>query len=333
MSRLQLTYAGLSYLDRSQPLESGAVEIPGVDLNYVAFRSPGDLFRRQSRGAEFPSSEMSLSTFVMLVARGDDRFVGIPVFISRNFRHSQVYVNAASGVSRPDDLVGRHVGVVEYQMTAALWVRAFLHHDHGVAPADVRWWEGGLLEPGFQERFPVELPPDVRVGRIPPDRTLEGMLASGDLDALVTVQPPRAFGSAGSPVRRLFPDHRRVEREYYERTGLFPIMHLVVLRRDVYEADRWLAASLLQGFSAAKLAGQRRLRSVAGLAVGLPWLEAFLQEVDELFGGDAFPYGVPRNRQVIEAACRYSYEQGLSPRVVAAEELFAPEVLVDPVAL
>lgn len=333
MSRLPLTYAGLSYFDRTVPLEQGTVDVPGVDLNYVAFRSPGDLFRRQAQHAEFEASEMSLSTFIMLIARGDTRFVGIPVFVSRNFRHSQVYVHEDAGIEDPADLAGRDVGIFEYQMTAALWIRAFLQHDHGVAPSDLRWWEGGLIEPGYAERLPVELPPGIDVSRIPADRTLEGMLAAGDLDALVTVQPPRGFGGGGLPVRRLFPDHREVELDYYRRTGLFPIMHLVVLRRDVYEAHRWLPVTLLQAFTAAKDAGAARLRALTGLAVGLPWLAVSLAEVDDLFGGDAFPYGVPANRETLEAAARYSQEQGLAPREVAVDELFAPEVLVDPLSL
>lgn len=333
MTRLALTYAGLSYFDRTVPLEVGAVTVPGVDLNVVTFASPGDLFRRQAQHAEFDASEMSLSTFIALVARGDDRFVGLPVFVSRNFRHSQVYVHAGAGIDRPEDLAGRDVGIFEYQMTAGLWIRAFLQHDHGVTAGDLRWWEGGLTEPEYAERMPFELPESISVRRIPGDRTLEGMLEQGDLPALVTVQPPARFSSPESPVRRLFADHRAVERAYYLRTGLFPIMHLVVVRRDVYEANRWLAVSLLQAFTEAKAVGKRRLRAVTGLAVGLPWLAVELAEVDELFGGDAFPYGVAANRHVLEAATQYSLEQGLSPRHVEVEELFAPEVLVDPLGI
>lgn len=333
MTRLALTYAGLSYFDRTVPLETGAVPVTGIDLNVVTFRSPGELFRRQSQHAEFDVSEMSLSTFIALVARGDDRFVGLPVFISRNFRHSQVYLHADAGIDRPEDLRGRDVGIFEYQMTAGLWIRAFLQHDHGVHASEVSWWEGGLTEPHFEERMRLDLPPSISVKRIPADRTLESMLEAGDLPALVTVQPPTTFGEPGSNVRRLFPDHRTVEHDYYLRTGLFPIMHLVVVRRDVYEANRWVAMTLVEAFTAAKEAGRRRLRAVTGLAVGLPWLSSELAEIDQLFGGDAFPYGVAANRTALEAATQYSAEQGLSPQRVEVEELFAPEVLVDPMAI
>lgn len=333
MTRLRLTYAGLSYYDRTVPLETGDVPVPGVDLNFVPFASPGDLFRRQAQHAEFDASEMSLSTFIALVARGDDRFVGLPIFVSRNFRHSQVYVHADAGIDHPSGLRGRDVGIFEYQMTAGLWIRAFLQHDYGVKPSDVRWWEGGLTEPHYEERMPLTLPPEIVVSRIPSHRTLEGMLEGGELAALVTIQPPASFGAPGSPIRRLFPNHRAVELDYFRRTGLFPIMHLVVIRRDVYEANRWLPVTLLQAFTAAKEAGMRRLRAITGLAVGLPWLSASLQELDEVFGGDAFPYGLPANRPALEAAVRYSYEQGLSPRQVDVDELFAPEALVDPVSI
>lgn len=333
MSRVGLTYGGLSYLDRTAPLESGAVAVAGADLNFVAFRSPGDLFRRQAQNAEFDASEMSLSTFITLTARGDRRFVGLPIFISRNFRHSQVYVHSEAGIDDPAQLAGRDVGIFEYQMTAGLWIRAFLQHDHGVGSADVRWWEGGLTETHYEERLALDLPEAIHVGRIPVDRTLEEMLEAGELAALASVQPPQAFGRPGSPVRRLFADHRAVELDYLARTGLFPIMHLVVLRRDVYERHRWLAMSLVQAFTEAKVQGAARLRAITGLAVGLPWLGASLAEVDRLFGGDAFPYGLARNRPVLEAAVGYAHEQGLTPHRVAVESLFAPEVCVDPLRI
>lgn len=333
MALVPLTYGGLSYLDRTLALETGQVHVPGVDLNFVAFRSPGDLFRRQAQHAEFDASEMSLSTFIALTARGDDRFVGIPVFISRHFRHSQVYIHADAGIASPADLAGRDVGIFEYQMTAGLWIRAFLQHDHGIGPTDVRWWEGGLIQPQHVERLPLELPDAIHIGRVPQDRTLEGMLEAGELAALATVQPPQTFGSPGSPVRRLFPDHRTVEAEYWRRTGLFPIMHLVVLRRDLYDPNRWLAVALLQAFEEAKAHGATRLRAITGLAVGLPWLSCALAEIDDIFGGDAFPYGVPTNRSTLEAAVGYAHEQGLTPRRLAVDELFAPEVLLDPMSL
>lgn len=333
MSKLSLSYGGLLYLDRTLGLYTGDVVPQGIDLTYVAFPSPGDLFRRQAQFAEFDVSEMSASTYLVMTSRGDDRLVGLPVFVSRNFRHGQVYVHEGSGIGVPADLRGKRVGVTEYQMTAALWIRAFLEHDHQVRPEDLRWFEGGLVVPDWAERLAVELPSGVRVERIPAGKTLEGMLAAGELDALVTMQPPQGFDPRGGPVRRLFPDHPAVEREYFQRTGLFPIMHLVVMRRDVYEKNRWAALSLYNAFIEAKRMGARRLRAVTGLAVSLPWLAPALEEIDSVFGGDAFPYGVERNRHVLEAMATYACEQGLASRKVGVDELFAAETYQDPIML
>lgn len=333
MSRIPLTYGGLLYLDRTLPLYTGDVQIPGVDLNYVSFKSPGDLFRRQAQFAEFDVSEMSLGTFLMMVSRGDDRFVGLPIFVSRNFRHSQIYINSSSGIEKPEDLAGKRVGILEYQMTAALWIRAFLQHDHGIHPSDVSWLTGGLIEPSFAERLALDLPEEVSLERIPNNETLEGMLRSGELDALVTVQPPQGFDPGGGSIRRLFPKYRDTERDYFERTGFFPIMHLVVLRREIYEQHRWLPATLHESFLRAKRAGSERLHATTGLAIGTPWLGHDLDEIDDLFGGDAFPYGVEENRPVLEAMAQYAHEQHMTERLVAIDELFPPEARQTPIPL
>lgn len=221
MAEVPLTYAGLSYLDRTVPIELGEVSPGGISLNFVRFTTPSDIFRQQSQFAEFEASEMSMSTFMMLISRGDDHLVGLPVFPSRQFRHKDIYVNADSGIDRPEDLVGRNVGVQEYQMTAALWVRAILQHEHGVAPRDIHWWSGGLATPGYVERLHHDLPSDVALESIPPDRTLEGMLSSGELDALVSVKAPSELERGSTAIQRLFPEHRYVERDYFLRTGFF----------------------------------------------------------------------------------------------------------------
>lgn len=337
MPEITVTYAGLSYFDRTWALERGDVAPRGVRLTFVPFDNAGELFKRQRRFACFDASEMSLSNFIMMTARGDDRFVGIPVFPSRQFRHKDVYVNTAAGIEAPEDLAGRDVGVLQYQMTAAVWVRAALHHDHGVDPAQVQWWTGGLTAPGVPagdspSSYEAEvrtlrrtLPPGTQLSVIGDDHTLEGMLEDGSLAALVTSRPPSAFVRGSPMLRRLFRDYRDVERAYFARTGLFPIMHLVVLRRDLYERHPWIACSLAEAFERAKQAGYRRLRSLGTLGVALPWLAAELEEVDELFGGDAFPYGLDPNRAVLEAVLGYAREQGLIARPLQAAELFATE--------
>jgi 4,5-dihydroxyphthalate decarboxylase len=323
----RVSYGGLLYWDRTLPLLLGQVAPEGVVLDYDVHESAPALFDRQIQEQTYDVSEMSASSFLVLVGRGDDRFVGLPLYVSRNFRHGQIYVSERSGIEEPADLKGKRVGVLEYQMTAALWIRAFLLHDYGVDPSEIRWQTGGLTTPEWRERFAIDLPAGVSLERIPAGMTLEGMLSTGELDALVTAQPPKGFTQGQGTVRRLFADYEAVERAYYQRTQLFPIMHLVVMRRELYEANRWLGWSLMEAFEEAKERGQRRLRAITGLAVGLPWLAPAIDTVDELFGGDAFPYGLPANAHVLEAMAQYAYEQGLTARKVDVGELCAPETI------
>lgn len=326
MPDLQLAYGGLLYWDRTLPLYTGQVHPAGVRLDYTVHENAPALFEQQIKDQPYAVSEMSAASFLVLLGQGDDRFVGLPVYLSRNFRHGQVYVSADSGISAPADLRGKRVGVLEYQMTAALWIRAFLLHDYGIDPAEIRWQTGGLRNPDWHERLPVELPSGVSLERIPAGKTLEGMLSSGELDALVTAQPPLGFSASNdSSVRRLFPDYEPMERDYFVRTGHFPIMHLAVMRRDIYESNRWLPVSLVTAFEEAKAVGQQRLRAITGLAVGLPWIGPALDVVDDLFAGDAFPYGLAQNAHTLEAMTQYAFEQGLTKRKVDVSELCAPE--------
>jgi 4,5-dihydroxyphthalate decarboxylase len=334
---LNLTYAGLSYFDRTLALELDVVRPEGIDLSFVRFDVTGDLFKRQRKYAEFDCSEMSLSNFIMMVAEGDERFVGLPVFPSRQFRHKDIYVYGPSGIENPSQLKGKDVGVLQYQMTAAVWIRGILAHEFSVFPEDMIWWTGGLTEANtpagdIASDYEQELEklrsriPRLSIAMIPGDRTLEDMLFDGSLQALITSRPPHRFPAAAE-VLRLFPTYKQVEQDFYRRTGLFPIMHLVVVKRDVYERAPWIAASLTTAFAEAKNQGLKRLRSLGTLAVSLPWLAADLDEVDALFSGDAFPYGVKSNRTVLETTIAYMVEQGLLARSVRIEELFAYETL------
>jgi len=323
MKDLRVTYGGLLYWDRTLALHDGLVRPEGAEIEYHVHTSAPALFSQQIQEQTYDVCEMSMGSFLVLLGRGDDRFVGLPLFPSRNFRHGQIYVHAGSAIRRPADLAGKSVGVLEYQMTAAVWVRGILQDEYGVSAADLRWRTGGLTSPDWSERLAWSPPADVELVRIPAGRFLEEMLACGDLDALVTAQPPQAFDPRGTgPVRRLFADHRQVERAYYERTHLFPIMHLVTVRREIYERHPWLGASLMAAFEASKALGRQRLRQTTGLAVGLPWLGAELDELDLLFDGDAFPYGVTENAACIETLSRYAFEQGLTSHAVPVTEMF-----------
>jgi 4,5-dihydroxyphthalate decarboxylase len=324
-SQASITYAGVSYLDRTRALETGEVQPGDTELRYLPFTDVAELFRRMAQDVEFDAAEMSLSTYVMMRSRGDDRLVGIPVFPSRAFRHSQIYLHTGSGIERPEDLRGRDVGVPEYQMTAALWIRGILADEYGVGQEQIAWKTGGLWSPDFHERLRHDPPPGVTIDRIPGDRTLEQELEDGGIDALVTAHAPKPFREGSPSVTRLFPDYREVEQRYWQKTRLFPIMHLVVLRRDVYEANPELALQLLDAFHESKRRARARLRDFDTPAVAHPWIGAEVDELDAFFGGDPFAYGVEANRNVVETVVRYSVSQGLAERQVSVDELFAPE--------
>lgn len=324
MDDLKITFATVDYLDRTRALVDGTVKPDGLKLHVLPL-DPAELFRRVARAVEFDVAEMSFSTYTNLISKNDRRYIAIPVFPSRFFRHSGVYLHAAAGVRRPQDLRGKRVGVSEYQMTAALWQRAFLMHDYGVMPREMNWFQGGLTTPGYLERNPIPDPPGVSIRFISDRKSLEETLADGDIDALFSPRRPPALLDGSGRVSRLFPNFVEVEKDYFKRTGFFPIMHLIVLRRDLYEKNRWIATSLLNGFKRAQRIGWQRLTDFAALAVMAPWLTREVEETVEVMGPEPWPYGFPANYKILKAMCQYSHEQGLSNRRLDPEELFAPE--------
>ncbi|MGH7194431.1 MAG: ABC transporter substrate-binding protein, partial [Candidatus Saccharimonadales bacterium] len=268
---LQLTLACGAY-DRMMALQTGAVRPEGIDLNYLAM-GPGDLFRRQARHAEFDVSEFTLSTWSILCSRGDERMVAIPVFPSRKFRHADIYINTHAGIERAEDLKGKRLGTQEYQQTAAVWIRGMLQHEHGVDDADVTWYFGGYNTPEhFTERIPLQLPPRVRSQTIADSQSLDQLLDSGEIDALIGATQPKSFVQRSPHVARLYPDNQQVEATYYQKSGIFPIMHTVVIKRDIYQRHPWIAMNLYEAFDKAKAAGLTRLRESGTLFCALPWL-------------------------------------------------------------
>jgi 4,5-dihydroxyphthalate decarboxylase len=325
VSKLRLTLACWNY-DRTRALLEDRVQPDGIDLNYLTLPVE-ETFFRMLRHREFDVAEMSLSSYVMSLSAPEPPFVAIPVFPSRFFRHSCIYVNAASGIREPIDLIGKRVGNPEYQMTAPVWIRGILADDYGVPVNGVTYYTGGLEEPGRPEKLRLDLPPDIRVERIRDDQTLSAMLASGEIDALYTARAPSCFTNGSANVTRLFDDFVAVERSYFRRTRIFPIMHTVVIRRDVYERSHWSAQSLYKAFLAAQRETYADLRHTAALKTMLPWLVAHVDDVRREMGDDFWPYGLPRNRETLATFLRYSHEQGLSGRVLNPEQLFAPETL------
>lgn len=319
---LQLTLACGGY-DRTLPLALGDVRPAGIDLTYL--RQPvEETFWRMTRHGEFDAAEMSLSSYIIRRSRGDEAVQAIPVFPSRFFRHSCLFVNTESGIERPEDLRGKRMGVPEYQMTAAVWIRGFLEDDYGVKPSDLHWLQGGLEQTGRVEKVPIQIP-GVEITPIGPDQTLSAMLASGEIDALMGARTPSSLD--GRRVRRLFPNYREVEAEYFRRTGIFPIMHTVVIRRDVLDRQPWVARSLYDAFCQAKHRALAHIGDTAALTVSVPWLLAEIEEARALMGDDYWPYGLEPNRRTLETLARYDHEQGLAGRLVAPEELFAASTL------
>lgn len=321
---MRLNYGGVVY-DRTLALVADTVGGDRISLDYNVVPEIGELFRRVCADAEFEAAEISLSSLTTMISRGDDRYIGIPVFPSRCFRHSFIFVRSDRGIERPADLAGKRIGIEEYGMTAAVWMRGIFEHEYGLAPKDVKWRSGGLIAPGREERIPLDLPAEIDFDHIPDDRALEEMLFAGDLDGLVATGVPAQFDHNGGPVKRLFEDYVEVERDYFSRTGNFPIMHTVAVRRDVYERHPEAPALLLEAFREAKALARERLYDLHSLAVQLPWLGAELERVEDLFDGDAFPIGFEENREVVGTLTRYNFEQGLSERLVDPAELFAAE--------
>jgi len=325
MKKLHLSLACWDY-DRTRALRDGTVSPEGIELNYLPLEVE-ETFFRQARYQEFQVSEMSLSSYVKTLDMDEPPFIAIPVFPSRFFRHSCIFVSAKSGIRTPGDLKGRRIGVPEYQMTAPVWIRGILADEYGVKVEDVEFFSGGEEQPGRVEKLKLDLPPHIRLQPIGPTQTLSRMLADGELDAMITARAPSTFYSEPESVKRLFPDFVDKEHEYLRRTKIFPIMHTVVIRRDVYEANRWIAQSLLKAFEQSKAIALAALHQTHSMASMLPWQVAHVEEARREMGEDWWPYGVEANRHVLETFLRYHNEQGLSRRRYSPHEIFAPESL------
>jgi 4,5-dihydroxyphthalate decarboxylase len=325
MSRLQLSFACWNY-DRTRALMERRVEPDGIELTYLDLPVE-ETFFRMIRHREFDVAEMSLSSYTVSLSREPAPFVAIPVFPSRMFRHGSIYVNAASGIRAPSDLIGKRIGTPEFQMTAPVWIRGILAEHYGVPVDSVTYFTGGEEEPGRSEKQKLDLPHNMRVQPIGPAQTLARMLADGEIDALHTARMPSTYTGGEGSVRRLFPDYKEVEQRYFRDTGIFPIMHTVVIRRDVYEANRWVAQSLHKAFAEAQRHTYGDLYVTAALKAMLPWLTHHVEETRALMGRDYWPYGFAPNRATLATFLRYHHEQGLSKRLLQPEELFAPESL------
>ncbi len=312
--------------DRTRAMMDGRVRVEGCTPTFLPLY-PEEIFHRQFVFSEFDVAEMSMSSYIRTVAAGTSQYVAIPAFVSRIFRHSGMYVRADAGIEKPEDLRGKRVGLPEYQITAVVWMRGLMQHEYGVKPSEIHWRQGGQEQAGRHERTPLKPIPGVDLQSIPADKTLVGMLRAGELDALFTARAPSTFLAGEPHIRRLFPDTRAAEKAYYKKTGLFPIMHMVGIRKSLLEKYPWLPVSVYKAFDEAKRLAMIDLSDVNALMVTLPWLEAETKDTMAVMGPDFWRYGVHESRRDIEALVQYSHEQGLIDRKVSLEELFAPSTL------
>jgi 4,5-dihydroxyphthalate decarboxylase len=320
MARLPISLACGPY-DRTRALADGRVEIDGVELRYIHLE-PEEIFFRMLNYGEFDAAEMSLSTY-LLTHLADGPFIAIPVFPSRMFRHTSVYVNGTAGIDKPQDLAGKTVGVAEYQLTANVWIRGILADHYGLPVESVKYRTGGLNTPGRHEKFSVNLPPQIDIAPVAEGQTLSGLLAAGEIDAIYSPRAPESFG--GPSVRRLFDDSRAEEERYYSETGIFPIMHVLVIHRRVYESNRWIAREMVKAFTSAKDIALAELTRTVALSISLPWVREEFESTVERIGPDFWAYGIEANRTVLSSFIRYAHAQGLIDTTPEPEDLFAPE--------
>ncbi len=320
MANIELTLACEDY-DRTRALRDGLVKPEGIDLNYVALPVE-EIFWRMLHFQEFDAAEMSMGAYHVDASRGHRPFIAIPVFPSRMFRHRCIFVNTASGIEKPEDLKGRRVGVPEYTMTASVWVRGMLQHDFGVEARDVHWIQGGVEQPGRKDRVPFDAPDGVEIDT-EEERTLDDMLEKGDIDALVSARMPSCFVRRAPGITRLFRDCRAAEMDYFRRTGLFPIMHCIVVRREIYEAHPWVTQNLYKAFCQAKDLCVSQIYDTNVLRTHNLWYLFEYEETVDLMGEDYWPYGFESNRKTLETFHSYLLEQGVIKNPVDLESLYA----------
>jgi 4,5-dihydroxyphthalate decarboxylase len=325
MAEISLTLA-CTVSDRSRPILDGRITIPGCRLITLPGESD-DIFRRALRDRAFEITELSMASHIVTTARGDSPYIAVPVFLSRSFRHSAIYIRTDRGIASPADLRGKTIGLREYQQTLALWIRGLLRDAHGVDAREIRWRTGGLERPGGGERIAIDLPADIDLKQVGAADTLNGLLAAGDLDAVISGQPPSCFTKKTAPVARLFPDYREAEIAYHKSTGFFPIMHVIAIRKDVASAHPWLAVELFRAFAKAKALAMPDLQASNILRVSLPWVAVEYENTQAVMGANYWPYGFKANVKELAAMLDYAASDGLIARKLDPAELFDPTTL------
>ncbi|WP_234729430.1 ABC transporter substrate-binding protein [Acidocella facilis] len=324
-TKLKLSIATGNY-DRTRPLVDGDVAIDGVDPIFMLL-SPEEMFFRSFRDQAFDVSELSLSSFAVKTADGNNPYVGVPVFPSRAFRHTAITIRTDRGINAPEDLRGRRIGTPEYQLTACVWARALLQEEYGVAPSDVIWVRGGLEELGRPEKISIKLPSNIKIEPAPADKTLAQMLKDGDIDAIVAPRAPSCFEQGDPNIGWLWPNPQDAASDYFKKTKIFPIMHMIGIRKKLADEHPWLPVAIAKAFSHSKKRALELLVDTSATKVTLPFVDELLRSARQLMGDDFWPYGIEPNRYVLDRFLAYHHEQGLSSRQLTADELFHPSTL------
>ncbi|MBT3792832.1 MAG: ABC transporter substrate-binding protein [Rhodospirillales bacterium] len=322
---LDLTVAVSAY-DRTRALLDGRIGIEGCNANVLDLE-PEEMFHRSLHFGEFDVTELSFSNYLTMTAAGECPYIGIPIFPARKFRHSGIFINTKSGIKSAEDLAGKTIGTPEYTVTAVTWVRGILEDEFGVKPTDMKWCWGGLREAGRAQKTSFNIPEGLVLEPAPKGQTLQNMLAAGDIDAIISPRAPNCFLEGHPDVARLFPDFIEREKDYFNSTGIFPIMHLMGIRKELAEAQPWLADSVCKAFNAAKAVAYLEITEDNIPRVTNPWMEAHTAEVQALMGNDFWPYGMEENRKPLEAFLRYHFDQGLADKRLSVEEIFVPSTL------
>ena len=321
MNKLQLSIAMGDY-DRTRALLDGSVQIDGVTPVCMTL-SPEEMFFRAFRGVEFDISELSFSSYLVKASKGESPYIAVPVFLSRAFRHTSIWVRK-DRIRKPEDLKGKRVGVPEYQLTANVWARAILQDDFGVKPSDVHWVRGGIDTPGRPEKIKLQLPADVRLENAPEGMTISDMLDRGEIDGFIAPRPPSGAALHNPNVGWLFDDPTATAKDYYRRTGVFPIMHVVGVKKSLAEQHPWLPGAVLKAFTQAKAVALEKLADTSATKVTLPFVEEQLRAARDAMGDDYWAYGVAASRRTLETFVRHHFAQGLSARLMSVDEIFHP---------
>jgi 4,5-dihydroxyphthalate decarboxylase len=325
MNKLSLSVAVGNY-DRMRPLVDGEVQIDGVEPIFM-LQEPEEIFFRAFRHADYDICELSMSSYSVKTAAGTSPYIGVPIFPSRAFRHTSIYVRNDRGIETPADLRGKKIGVPEYQLTANVWARMFLEEDFGLKPSDVTWVRGGYEEAGRVEKITLNLPADVRLENAPEGATISGLLASGEIDAVMGPRAPSCFDKGHPNIKYLFSDPQAAASEWYKRTRLFPIMHLLGIRRTLAEQHPWLPGAVAKAFEKSKAVALAKLRDTSATKITLPFVEEQLKAARQLMGDDFWPYGFEANRHVLQRFLERHHLEGLSSRLLKPEDLFHPASL------